>query len=123
VVEVVTQFHSSSVQPAELNQIAAEYLALERVRVLRRLLVRRFGLLSLAVLVARIALHWISLTATACSLAAFVVPPVWAWVVEIRRDRVLARRLERIPGVIQTHVPKHTQPASAEPVEKVVKSS
>lgn len=97
----ITQFQSSAVQSAELNRILDEYIALEHVRTFRQLLVRRFGLLSLAVLVIGMGFHWISLGATACTVGLFVIPPVWAWVVEIRKDRALGQRLERIPGVIR----------------------
>jgi hypothetical protein len=107
----ITQFHASAVHPAELNGILAEYLALERVRTFRRLLVKRFGLLSLAVVVAGVALHWIPVMATAGIVATFVVPPVWAWIVEIGHDRALSRRLERIPGVIQPPASMHAAQA------------
>lgn len=100
--DVVTQFQSCALQPAELNQLLADYVALERVRVFRRLLVRRFGALSAAVLVMGVALHWISPAATACSVALFLVPPIWAWIAELRFDRALDTRLERIHGVIHS---------------------
>jgi hypothetical protein len=99
---LVTQFHSYALDPKELNQVLADYVALERLRVFRRLLFRRFGALSLMVLVIGAALHWLSPLATAASLTLFLVPPVWAWVAEWRLDRALDRRLERIPGVIHS---------------------
>ena len=81
---VVTKFLSCSLDPEELNQVLADYVALERVRVFRRLLVMRFGALSVAVFVIGAALHWISPVATATSIALFLIPPVWACVAEFR---------------------------------------
>jgi hypothetical protein len=94
--------------------------------VFRRLLVRRFGVLSLAVLVIGVALHWISPLTTATSVALFLIPPIWACVAELRFDRALDRRLERIPGVIHSSdsasgISPHTSGPPAE--RKVVKSS
>ena len=99
---LVTQFHSCALDPKELNQVLADYVALERLRAFRRLLFRRFGALSLTVLVIGAALHWLSPLITAASLTLFLVPPVWAWIAELRLDRALDRRLERIPGVIHS---------------------
>jgi hypothetical protein len=100
--DVITQFHSCALKPEELNQVLADYVALERVRVFRRLLVRRFGALSLAALVIGVALHRISPVATGASVALFLIPPIWACVIELRFNWALDRRLERIPGVIHS---------------------
>ena len=100
--DVVTQFHSYALDPEELDQVLADYVALDRLRVFRRLLVRRFGALSLAVLIIGVALHWISALATAASIVLFLIPPVWACVAELRFDTALDRRLDRIPGVINS---------------------
>jgi hypothetical protein len=118
----VTQLHSSDVPSAELNRILNQHLAVEHLRIFRRLLVKRFGLLSVIVLVVGLAFHWISLVATAGTIVALVIPPAWVWVVEVRRDRALARRLERIPGIIHSHPRSDKRPA-VEPRQKVVKSS
>ena len=100
---VITQFHSSAIPAAELNRIAAEFLALERTRIFRRLLVRRFGLLALATLVASVAFHWTPLVATVCSVIVFAAPPLCVWGLEIRQDHALTRRLGSIPGVAHVH--------------------
>ncbi len=42
----VTSFHASAVEPGQVSAIMAEYLALERARVYRRLFVTRFALLA-----------------------------------------------------------------------------
>ena len=42
----VVSFHGSAVKPDQLSGIMADYLALERARTFRRLLVKRFGVLA-----------------------------------------------------------------------------
>jgi hypothetical protein len=98
----ITSFHSSAVESEELGGIMAEYLALERARMFRRLLVKRFGLLAAGVLILGVVLHVVPPIPMWFSVAAFVTPPVWAWIVELRRDCRLARRLEKVPGGV-TH--------------------
>src|SRR5688572_2697136 len=98
----ITSFHGSAVLPEELSGIVADFLALERARIFRRLLVKRFGLLALGVVVVGGVLRVLPPLATWFSLSAFVTPPAWAWIVESRCDRRLARRLEQVPGSV-TH--------------------
>lgn len=105
---LVTQFQACAFEPEALNQVLADYVALERLRVFRRLLVRRFGALSLVVLVIGTGLQWISPVTMAASLTLFLIPPVWACVAEFRFDRALDRRLERIAGIIHTAIPPAT---------------
>jgi hypothetical protein len=98
----ITSFHSSAVESEEFSGIMADYLALERARIFRRLLVKRFGLLAAAVVISGTVLHLLAPIPTWFSVGVFVTPPVWAWIVELRRDRRLGRRLEQVPGGI-TH--------------------
>jgi Flp pilus assembly protein TadB len=93
----LTSFHASAVQPEQLSGIMADYLALERARIFRRLLVLRFGLLALGAAIVGGVLHWLPPSGTWVTVGVFVVPPAWAWIVELRRDRRLARRLEEVP--------------------------
>lgn len=76
----------------------ADYLALERARMFRRLLVKRFGWLAAGVAILGGILRVLPPIATWFSLSVFVTLPVWAWIVELRRDRRLARRLAQVPG-------------------------
>src|SRR5688500_12012527 len=98
----VTSFHASAVQPEELSGIMADYLGLERARIFRRLLVTRFGLLVLAVAVIGGVFHWVPAFATWFSVGVFLVPPMWAWIIQLRREARLARRVEEVPGSV-TH--------------------
>lgn len=93
----VTSFQAGAVPPDELNAIMADYLALERTRVIRRLLVLRCGLIAFAVGLAGIGLAWLPPFGSWFSVAAALAVPTAAWVVELRRKRHLARRLERLP--------------------------
>jgi hypothetical protein len=95
----VTSLPASSVSKEELRVILAEYLALDRARVFRRLFVVRFGLLTtVSVLVALIApglpaiARW--LPPVLC-----LTPPTWAALVELRLARRLTRHLEGVEGL------------------------
>ena len=99
--ESFTSFTSSAVHTQELNDILADYLALERVRIFRRLLVPRFGVLALVAVVAGL-WHWVSAAASSVSVLISLVPPVWVCLLEWQRGRRLARRLAEIPAAV-TH--------------------
>ena len=92
----VASFHASAVTPDQLSGITADYLALERAKVLRRLLVKRVG--GLAALIAAVSVFWLSAFAFWLSLGLCAVAPVWAWMVELRCERRLAHRLDEVPG-------------------------
>ena len=98
----ITSFHSSAVESEEVGGIMADYLALERARTFRRLLVPRCGVLAACVLLLGTVLHAIPPTPMWFSVGAFVTPPLWAWFVELRRDWRLARRLKHVPSGV-TH--------------------
>jgi Flp pilus assembly protein TadB len=100
----VTSFHASAVEPQQVGAIMAEYLALERARIYRRLFVTRFSLLAACLALIGFGFHWLSLVASWISVGLCVVAPLWAWVVELRCDRRLARSLEEIPGAAQRTV-------------------
>src|SRR5262245_47737010 len=94
----VTSFHASAVPPDQLNAIMADYLALERARVFRSLLVARCGLIALAIAAAGFGLGWLPPFGAAFGVAAFLAVPASAWFVELRRERRLAHRLNGVPG-------------------------
>jgi hypothetical protein len=93
----LTSFPTSAVDPDELNAITADYLALERLRIFRRLLVKRFGVLT--VIAAAVSLAWLPRFALWFSVSLSVAPPTFAWAIEIRRERRLAARLNGVPGL------------------------
>lgn len=106
----VTSFHSSAVQRRELGGIIADYLALERARNLRRVLVARCGLLAVGTAAAGFGFRWLSPFASWFAVVFWVIPPIWAWGVELYRDQRLSRRLEEVPGGVTQVV----EPPSAE---------
>ena len=95
-VPTVMSFHSSAATPDEIREITAEYLALERARIYRRLFVTRFGLLAIIVAVIGRGLHWLSPFASWISVALCAVVPLWVWVAELRCDWRLTRRLHEL---------------------------
>ena len=86
-----------AVCPEELSGIMADYLALEEARIFRRLLMVRFGILGFIAGIAGAVLHWLSPLASWVGVGVSLVPPVCAWIIELRRDRRLARRLDELP--------------------------
>jgi hypothetical protein len=94
----VTSFHASGVQPQQVSAIVANYLALERARIYRRLSVTRFGLIALVLAVTGFGFHWLPAVASWAGVGLCTVAPAWAWVNERRCDRRLARRLKEVPG-------------------------
>jgi len=97
----VTSFHASAVPPDRLNAIVADHLALERAQVVRRLLVTRCGLIALVLAIAG-GFGWLPPLACWFGGGVFLLAPVSAWVVELRLDRQLARRLEESPDGCET---------------------
>lgn len=94
---VISSFHRSAASATELNRITADYLALERARVFRRLLVTRCGILATVAAVVGLWFRWLPAFASWVSVALFLVPPLWASGVEWQRRHRLARLLEEVP--------------------------
>jgi hypothetical protein len=90
----VTALPASSVSRQELNIILAEYLALDRARILRRLFVVRFGLLAGVSAVVALVVPGLSALARWLPPLLFLTPPLGAWLVELRTARRLARHLD-----------------------------
>lgn len=94
----VTSFHASSVEPETVAAVMAEYVSVERARVIRHLLMRRLGTLAAIPAVVGLAFHGLSAFASWFSIGICLSPPACAWIVELYRRRRLARRLESIPS-------------------------
>lgn len=104
----VTSFHASAVQPDQLSEIMAAYLALDRARIFRRLLVKRFGLL--AIILAGVSVLWLSVFALWFSVGLCILAPTWFWIVELGCKQRLARLLNEIPGQAM-HVVESARPS------------
>jgi len=95
-VQSVTALPSSAVSPAALSGILADYVALERARLMRRLLVKRCG--GLAALVLALALSArASLAVRTIAPGVLATPAVWAWIAERRLARRMAASLSGQP--------------------------
>jgi hypothetical protein len=89
----VTGLRASAVPQDALGPLLSEYLALDRLRGLRRLLLVRCGALALAAAVLGPLVGWLSALARAVMVAVFLLPPAWAWILERRADMRLSQRL------------------------------
>jgi len=94
--ETVTWLRSTDVPHEALGPLLSDYLELDRLRGLRRLLLVRCGSLALATAVLGPLVGWLSALARSVMVAVLLVPPVWAWIVERRADSRLSRRLRSI---------------------------
>ena len=97
----VTSFHGSDVPPEQLNALITDYLALEHARELRRLLVTRCGLVLIAIVAVGPFLGWLPPPAWLLIGAGFVAAIGFAWLVELRLDRLLASRLKEVAGAAE----------------------
>jgi hypothetical protein len=96
----LVSFHASAVRRDQLGAIIADYLALERARHYRRVLVAGFGLLAALILGLGAAAHHSSASWFAAGLC--LAAPAWAWTIELRCDWRLAKRLDEVPKVIKS---------------------
>lgn len=95
----VTTVPSTALPEHELGNILTDYCALDEVRVFRRLLVTRFGLLALAAALVGTLVPGLPMTARWLPTVLFLAAPLWAWVHEIRLECRLSNRLEGVTGV------------------------
>jgi hypothetical protein len=95
----VTSLPASAVSREELNSILSDYLAFDRARVFRQLLVTRLGLLAGAIALAGLLFDRLSHRGWWIALCLCVAPAAWARIVERRLQHRFARRLEGVPGV------------------------
>jgi len=94
--EIVTGLRASAVPQDALGPLLSDYLALDRLRGLRRLLLVRCGALALAAAVLGPLVGWLSALARAVMVGVFLLPPAWAWILERRADTRLSQRLRSI---------------------------
>ena len=92
----VTSFRASDVPEGQLGPILADYLALERLKIFRRLLVTRCGILAvIGGLAGRVS--GFSSMASFVIVAAVMAVPAAAWLAELRAESGLARRMSGVP--------------------------
>jgi hypothetical protein len=90
--QTVTSFSASAMSPEQLKAVLTAYLALDRARFFRRLLVRRCAMLGLLATLLGIVLG-LSLLARVLTIGMCILPPTWAWIAEWGVERDLSHRL------------------------------
>jgi hypothetical protein len=88
-----TSFNAADLTPQGTVEVLRDYLALDRARFWRRLLVGRFGLLALTVFVVGRVIPGLSAYGRWGPVLLFLVPPAWAWLAELRLTLSLSHRL------------------------------
>jgi len=101
--ETLTWFRSAAVPPDKLGPLLSEYLALDRLRAVRRLLLVRCGALALMAAVVGPLVGWLSALGRSLVVALFLLPPAWAWLLERRADLRLSARLRSIDTRTASH--------------------
>jgi hypothetical protein len=98
--QTLTSFASSAVPRDQLNRILTDYVALDRARMFRRLLVARFGVLAVLAFFADVVFHGpSSMLLRSLAVVACLIPPFWAWLTERRLAQRLSERLSGVPSV------------------------
>ena len=106
--ETLTWLHSADVPREKLGPLLSEYLALDRLRTVRRLLLVRCGALALMAAVAGPFVGWLSALGRAVVVALLLMPPAWAWILERRADLRLSKRLRSVNTRTISHPPDAT---------------
>ena len=94
--ETLTWFRSTDVPRDKLAPLLSEYLALDRLRTVRRLLLVRCGALALTAAIVGPFVGWLSALGRSLVVALFLIPPAWAWILERRADLRLSERLRSV---------------------------
>ena len=92
--QTVISVPASTISPEELSRILADYLALDRVRIYRRLLLARFGLLAVLAALLETSFRGFSPLVRLFTVALCLFPPAWARIIEFAHERRLSRRIE-----------------------------
>lgn len=92
--QTVISVPASTIPPEELSRILSDYLALDRARIYRRLMVARFGGLAVRAALLETFFRGFSPVARLFTIGLCLFPPVWARMVEFAHERRLARRIE-----------------------------
>jgi hypothetical protein len=88
----------------ELGRVLSAYLALDRARMLRRLMVVRFGLLALFAGSIETIFRGFSSLVRVFTIALCLVPPLCARIVDLVRLRRLSQRGDLVDGVISNKI-------------------
>jgi hypothetical protein len=100
--QTLISFPVSATASPELGRILSDYLALDRARMIRRLMVARFGLLAVLAALLETVFHGFSPPVRVFTVALCLGPPFYARIVELARERRLSRRIDLVDGAV-TH--------------------
>ena len=95
-------FRTSAIPNCELRRTLSDYLALERVRGIRRVLVTRFAAIAAIAGSAMIIAHLFTPITRIVTVGLCLVPALGAWIAEIVIAYRLLRRIKRSPGIYTT---------------------
>ena len=101
--QTVISVPASTISPEELSRILSDYLALDRARIFRRLLLARFGLVAVLAALLETLFRGFSPVARLLTIGLCLFPPVWARIVEFARERRLSRRIKAFDAGGVTH--------------------
>ena len=96
--QTVISVPASTIAREELSRILSAYLALDRARIRRRLMVARFGLLAVLAALLETSFRGFSPLVRLFTVALCLFPPAWARMVEFAHERRLSQRIEAIDG-------------------------
>lgn len=100
--QTTISFRTSTMPRHELRRTLSDYLALERARVIRQVLVTRFGGIAAIAGSAMTIAHLFSPVARILAIGLCVVPPLGAWIAEIALAHRLVQRIARSSDVFTT---------------------
>jgi hypothetical protein len=98
--QTVISVPASTIPREELSRILSDYLALDRARICRRLMVARFGLLAVVAAFVETSFRGFSPLVRLLTVALCLFPPAWARIAEFAHERRLSRRIEAIDGAV-----------------------
>lgn len=113
----VTSFRASALQSDRVTSILADYVAVERARSARRLLVARCVPLALCILLVDAAMGGLHPVAYWSSIGLLLTLPLGAWIVELMRTRRLARCLALVSGA-ETYVVPPVRQRQEQPLRR-----
>jgi hypothetical protein len=98
--QTLISFPASATASPELGRILSDYLALDRARTIRRLMVARFGFLAVLAALLETVFRGFSPLVRVFTVALCLVPPLCARLVELARERRLSQRVDLVDGAV-----------------------
>jgi hypothetical protein len=119
----VTSFPADAAPRDQLRRILADYLALDRARIFRRLMVRRCSVLALLAALWGIVVTGLTPFGRWMPAGLCLTGPGYAWIIEMWLQRRLARRLAGVDGKVTHEAHSRGRAITGASRKKVIKSS